>query len=179
MSAAARPPERRAPPLGVPVSAPVRAFVAFGANLGDPAAALALALERLAALPGTLVAAHSPLYRTAPVGVAGQPDYINAVIALDTTLAPRALLDALLAIELEGGRTRDFHLAPRTMDLDLLLHGHAVVSEPGLVVPHPRMHLRAFVLRPLADIAPDAAIPGHGSVAALLATVADQAIARL
>lgn len=160
-------------------TAPVRAYVAFGANLGDPAAAFALALERLAGLPDTVVAAHSPLYRTAPVGVAGQPDYINAVIALDTGLAPRALLDALLAIEHEGGRSRDYQLAPRTLDLDLLLHGDAVIHEPGLEVPHPRMHLRAFVLRPLADIAPQAVIPGRGSVAALLPAVAGQAIARL
>lgn len=164
-------------------TAPVRAYVAFGANLGDPAAAFALALERLAALPDTTVAAQSPRYRTAPVGagvdLSSQPDYINAVIALDTHLTARALLDALLAIELEGGRTRDYHQAPRTMDLDLLLHGDAVVSETGLEVPHPRMHQRAFVLRPLADIAPDAIIPGQGRVADLLPGLADQAIARL
>lgn len=161
------------------MTAPARAYVAFGANLGDPAAAFALALERIASLPGTRVVAQSALYRTAPIGVAGQPDYINAVIAVDTALAPRALLDALLAIEHEGGRTRDYHQAPRTMDLDLLLHGDSVVSEPGLELPHPRMHQRAFVLKPLAEIAPAAMIPGHGSVAALLPTVADQAISRL
>lgn len=165
------------------MTAPVRAYVAFGANLGDPAAAFALALERIAALPGTRVAARSALYRTAPVGVdvdlSGQPDYINAVIAVDTTLAPRPLLDALLAIEHEGGRTRDYHQAPRTMDLDLLLHGNATVSEPGLELPHPRMHQRAFVLQPLAEIAPDTTIPGHGRVAALLPAVAGQAISRL
>ena len=157
----------------------VRAFVAFGANLGDPAAAFALALERLDALPGTGVLAHSALYRTAPVGVGAQPDYINAVIALDTMLDARTLLDDLLAIEHEGGRTRDFHMAPRTMDLDLLLHGDNVIDEPGLQVPHPRMHLRAFTLQPLAEIAPDAVIPGVGAVAALLPTVADQAITRM
>ena len=157
---------------------PVRAFVAFGANLGDPAAAFALALERLDALPGTRVAAQSALYRTAPVGVGAQPDYINAVIALDTTLDARVLLDALLAIEHEGGRTRDFHMAPRTMDLDLLLYGDAVIDEHGLQVPHPRMHLRAFTLVPLAEIAPEVIIPGRGRAADLLPGVADQAIAR-
>jgi 2-amino-4-hydroxy-6-hydroxymethyldihydropteridine diphosphokinase len=158
----------------------VRAYIAFGANLGTPAEAFAFALERLAALPATQVASHSSLYRTAPVGVgADHPDYINAVIAVDTGLTPRALLDALLAIEREGGRTRDTHQAPRTMDLDLLLHGDAIIDEPGLIVPHPRMHQRAFVLQPLAEIAADAIIPGRGQVAALLREVADQAIARL
>ncbi|TAH47626.1 MAG: 2-amino-4-hydroxy-6-hydroxymethyldihydropteridine diphosphokinase [Betaproteobacteria bacterium] len=157
-----------------------RAYIAFGANLGDPAEAFRLALERVAALPATRVAARSSLYRTAPVGVGeDHPDYLNAVIAVDTGLAPRALLDALLTIEHEGGRTRPAHLAPRTMDLDLLLYGDAVIDEPGLLVPHPRMHQRAFVLQPLAEIAPDLTIPGHGAVRALLAGVGDQAISRL
>ena len=158
---------------------PIRAFVAFGANLGDTATAFALALQRLAELPDTRVVAHSSLYRSAPVGVANQPDYINAVIELGTTLPARALLEALLAIEHEGGRTRDFHMAPRTMDLDLLLYGEAIIDEPGLQVPHPRMHLRAFALLPLAEIAPQLNIPGHGAIAALLPGVANQAIARL
>ncbi|ATE59212.1 2-amino-4-hydroxy-6-hydroxymethyldihydropteridine diphosphokinase [Thauera sinica] len=158
----------------------VRAYIAFGANLGDPAAAFRLAVERLAALPRTRIAAQSSLYRSAPVGVAGDhPDYINAVIALDTGLTPQALLAALLAIEHEGGRTRPARLAPRTMDLDLLLHGDAVIDEPGLVVPHPRMHERAFVLQPLAEIAADTVIPGHGAVLALLAGVGDQNVVRL
>jgi 2-amino-4-hydroxy-6-hydroxymethyldihydropteridine diphosphokinase len=156
-----------------------RAYIAFGANLGDPAAAYARAQARLDALPGTRVSAHSALYRSAPVGVIGQPDYLNAVIAVDTTLAPRPLLEALLAIEHDCGRTRDFPLAPRTMDLDLLLHDDAVIDEAGLQVPHPRMHERAFVLRPLAEIAPAASIPGHGRVAALLPAVAAQAIERI
>ncbi|MHB8786600.1 MAG: 2-amino-4-hydroxy-6-hydroxymethyldihydropteridine diphosphokinase [Thauera sp.] len=157
----------------------VRAFIAFGANLGDPGAAFALALERLATLPDTRVLAQSSLYRTAPIGVDGQPDYINAVIALDTALGARPLLDALLAIEQEGGRRREFHMAPRTMDLDLLLYGEQVIDAPGLQVPHPRMHLRAFTLLPLAEIAPDMSIPGIGEVATLLPTVADQAIERI
>ena len=163
------------------MSAPlVRAYIAFGANLGEPRAALTCAIEALAALPATCVVAHSSCYQTAPVGVEGdQPDYTNAVIAIDTALAPRPLLDALLAIEHAGGRTRDYHQAPRTMDLDLLLHGDAIVSEPGLILPHPRMHLRAFVLHPLAEIAPDASIPGVGTIANLLPGVADQQISRL
>ena len=156
-----------------------RAYIAFGANLGDPASAFARAQKRLGELPGTRVIARSSLYRSAPVGVSGQPDFINAVIAVDTTLAPRPLLDALLAIEHDCGRTRDFPLAPRTMDLDLLLHGDAVIDEPGLQVPHPRMHERAFTLQPLAEIAPAASIPGRGRVAELLPAVAGQAIERV
>ena len=155
------------------------AFVALGANLADPVHQVRAALESLARLPDCHLLRASSLYRTAPVGVGAQPDYINAVIALDTTLGAGALLDALLAIEHEGGRTRDFHMAPRTMDLDLLLHGDSIIDEPGLQVPHPRMHLRAFTLQPLAEIAPDAVIPGVGTVAALLPTVADQAISRI
>lgn len=157
----------------------VRAYIAFGANLGDPEAAFARALEGLARLPGTQVVARSALYRSAPVGVEGQPDYINAVIGIDTALAAPALLEALLAIEHEGGRVRDYHMAPRTMDLDLLLYGEQTIDLPALQVPHPRMHQRAFTLVPLAEIAPAARIPGHGSVAELLPTVRDQAIERL
>jgi len=157
----------------------VRAYVAFGANLGDPAAAFFEAVQRLDALPGTRVVARSSLYRSAPVGVAGQPDYLNAVIALDTALAPRPLLEALLAIEHDSGRRRDFPMAPRTLDLDLLLHGDAVIDEPGLQVPHPRMHERAFALLPLAEIDPAASIPGRGAVAALLPALAGQAIERV
>lgn len=157
-----------------------RAYVAFGANLGEPRHALQQALKALGELPQTRVVAHSSCYRTAPVGVDGeQPDYINAVIALDTALAPRPLLDALLTIEIIGGRTRDHHQAPRTMDLDLLLHGASIIDEPGLILPHPRMHERAFVLYPLSEIAPDLSIPGIGPIAPLLATVANQTISRI
>ncbi len=157
----------------------VRAYIAFGANLGDPVAAFTEAVQRLDTLPSTRVVGRSSLYRSAPVGVAGQPDYLNAVIALDTALAPRPLLEALLAIEHDGGRRRDSPMAPRTLDLDLLLHGDAVIDEPGLQVPHPRMHERAFVLLPLAEIDPAASIPGRGTVTALLPTVAGQAIERV
>ena len=125
------------------------------------------------------VVARSSLYRSTPVGVAGQPDYLNAVIALDTALAPRPLLEALLTIEHDAGRRRDFPMAPRTLDLDLLLHGDAVIDEAGLQVPHPRMHERAFALLPLAEIDPAASIPGRGAVAALLPALAGQAIERV
>ncbi|THF55378.1 2-amino-4-hydroxy-6-hydroxymethyldihydropteridine diphosphokinase [Pseudothauera rhizosphaerae] len=162
-----------------PGSGPVRAYIAFGANLGEPAAAFEFACTRIAALPGTRVTARSALYRSAPVGVSGQPDYINAVIGVDTTLPAADLLAALLAIEEAAGRTRDYHQAPRTLDLDLLLYGDAEIHLPQLHVPHPRMHRRAFVLLPLAEIAPQAVIPGHGPVAALLPGVADQTISRL
>ena len=157
----------------------VRAYIAFGANLGDPAAAFEHAVTQLAQLPGSRVAGRSALYRSAPVGVAGQPDFINAVIALDTALAPHALLEALLAIEHASGRVRTAALAPRTLDLDLLLYGDAVIDTPALQVPHPRMHLRAFALLPLAELAPTIAIPGHGPVARLLPGVADQIIEKL
>ena len=160
-------------------AAAVRAYVAFGANLGDPAAAFAGAVAALAQLPGSRVAARSALYRSAPVGVAEQPDYLNAVIALDTTLAPHALLDALLAIEHAGGRVRTHALAPRTLDLDLLLYGDAIIDTPALQVPHPRLHLRAFALLPLAELAPALDIPGHGAIARLLPGVADQSIEKL
>lgn len=123
--------------------------------------------------------ARSSLYRSAPVGVGPQPDFINAVAALDTDLGPAELLTALLDVEARHGRTRHVPLAARTLDLDLLLHGAAVVREPDLLLPHPRLHLRAFVLLPLAEIAPGLVIPGLGPVADLLPTVAGQAIRRL
>jgi 2-amino-4-hydroxy-6-hydroxymethyldihydropteridine diphosphokinase len=157
----------------------VRAYVALGANLGEPAAMLRTAFDALDTLPDTRLAARSALYLTAPVGVRGQPDYVNAVAAIDTALSARALLDTLLALEARLGRTREYHHAPRTVDLDLLLYGDAVIAEPGLEVPHPRMHQRAFVLAPLAEIAPHATIPGRGCVADLMASVRDQTIRRL
>jgi 2-amino-4-hydroxy-6-hydroxymethyldihydropteridine diphosphokinase len=151
----------------------VRAYVALGGNLGAVADTFAAALAELDALPGTRVVARSPLYRNPPLGGAAQPDYLNAVAALDTGLAPGALLDALLATERRHGRTRDpaGHWGPRTLDLDLVLYGDRVVDLPGLHVPHPRLHERAFVLVPLADLAPDAVVPGRGPVRALLAAV--------
>jgi len=157
---------------------PVTAYVGLGANLGDAAAALDAAVAALAALPGTRLAACSPRYRTAPVDATG-PDYLNAVAALDTDLSAEALLAALHEIELRHGRERPYRNAPRTLDLDLLLHGDTRIDGPRLAVPHPRLHERAFVLVPLADLAPDLVVPGRGRVRDLLDTVADQRIERL
>lgn len=162
------------------IAAATRAFVALGSNLGDSKGAVEAALLDLAKLPGSRLIRQSALYRTAPVGVGQQPDFINAVAALDTSLAPQALLEALLALEARHGRTRHTPLAARTLDLDLLLHGDSVMNTPALQLPHPRMHLRAFVLAPLAEIAPDLILPaGLGPIAALLPAVADQTITRL
>jgi 2-amino-4-hydroxy-6-hydroxymethyldihydropteridine diphosphokinase len=159
--------------------ASTKAFIGLGANLGDPEAQVRRALAALAELPGTRLLAASSLYRSAPVGVIAQPDFINAVAAAETTLTARALLEALLAAERRFGRRRDFPGAPRTLDLDLLLYGDRVIAEPGLVVPHPRMHERAFVLVPLAEIAPDIAIPGRGLVTTLLAACQDQRVEKI
>ena len=159
--------------------APVRAYVGLGANLGDPRRQLDAALEALDALEDTHLAARSSLYRTAPVGYADQPDFLNAVAALETALDPGRLLAALHGIEDRHRRERPFRNAPRTLDLDLLLYGERTISAPGLTVPHPRMHERAFVLRPLLEIAPDAVVPGKGPAAALRAACGDQGIAKL
>ena len=154
------------------------AFIGLGANLGDATTTIASAFESLAQLPHSRLVARSSLYRTQPVDADG-PDYVNAVARVDTALSPRDLLEALLAIELDHGRERGHRNAPRTLDLDLLLHGAHVIDEPGLVVPHPRLHLRAFALLPLAEIAPDLVMPEHGPISGLLATVAGQRIDRL
>ena len=157
----------------------VFAWIGMGANLGLPKQALESAFESLAALPGTQLLARSSIWRTAPVDAPGQPDYFNAIAKLETSLAPHALLREIQAIEQAQGRERSFRNAPRTLDLDLLLYGDAIVGLPDLVVPHPRMHERAFVLAPLAEIEPELAIPGVGVVSELLAAVGDQRIERL
>lgn len=158
----------------------VRAFVALGANLVDPQAQVRAAAAALNDLPGCRLVTLSSLYRTAPVGVTGeQPDYINAVAAVDTTLPPEELLQALLALEQRFGRERHTHLAPRTLDLDLLLYGDTVLDTPSLQLPHPRLHLRAFVLVPLAELAPALDLPGRGSVSAWLPAVSLQAITKV
>jgi 2-amino-4-hydroxy-6-hydroxymethyldihydropteridine diphosphokinase len=131
----------------------VTAYVGVGANLGDPVAAVRVAIERLRELPVTTLAAQSSLYRTAPVDSSG-PDYINAVAQLSTRLTAPELLRELQRIENAAGRERPFHNAPRTLDLDLLLFGSARIDSAELQVPHPRMWERAFVLVPLAEIAP-------------------------
>jgi 2-amino-4-hydroxy-6-hydroxymethyldihydropteridine diphosphokinase len=159
-----------------------RAAVALGSNLDHPRRQLARAVRALARLPRSRLVAVSPNYVSAPVGTSGpQPDYVNAVAILDTALAPRALLRRLLAIERRQRRRRDPRgpaKAPRTLDLDLLLFGRRRMRVPGLVVPHPRMHERAFVLRPLADVAPAATIPGRGLARRALPALRHQRIAR-
>jgi len=153
------------------------AYIGLGANLGDAGATLRLALRELATSAGIEDCAASPFYRTAPVD-AGGPDYVNAVARLRTTLAPEALLDLLQALEQRHGRERLYHNAPRTLDLDLLLYGDQVLQNARLTVPHPRMHERAFVLRPLVDLAPDLSL-AQGRAADLLAALTGQAIERL
>ncbi len=155
------------------------AFIGLGSNLADPVAQVSHALDALGNLPQTRVVRHSSLYRSAPVGFLEQPDFINAVAQLETELPPRALLDALLALEHECGRTREFCNAPRTLDLDVLLYDDIVHYEHGLTIPHPQMHLRAFVLRPLLEIAPDCVIPGIGPAAVAARNCAGQMLKRL
>jgi len=140
----------------VSVLAGERVFVGLGANLGDAQATLHAAFDALDALPGTRCVARSSLYRSAPVD-AGGPDFVNAVAELRTKMQPPVLLQALQAIEARFGRERPYHHAPRTLDLDLLLYGQRHIATPQLTVPHPRMHERAFVLVPLAELAPELA----------------------
>ena len=132
---------------------PVTAYIGLGANLGDPGAALALAVQQLGSHPGISVTARSSYYRTAPIDSTG-PDYTNAVVAVRTTLTAPALLACLQHIEAAAGRQRPYRNAPRTLDLDILLYGDAQISSAALNIPHPRMWARAFVLLPLAEIAP-------------------------
>lgn len=155
-----------------------RAFIGLGANLGFARDAVLNALADLSHLPQTEFVAASALYRSAPVE-GGGPDYINAVAELETALPALELLHLLLAIEVRYGRVRTERNAPRTLDLDLLLYGDTVSASPELTLPHPRMAERAFVLRPLAELAPDLVVPGHGRVDSLLPAVADQDAERL
>jgi 2-amino-4-hydroxy-6-hydroxymethyldihydropteridine diphosphokinase len=156
------------------------AWIGIGANLGDTVTTVRNAIHVLGEQPHCRVMARSSLYRSAPVGTGeAQPDYVNAVVQLDTALGPTLLLETLLAVEKRFGRVRNAPNAPRTLDLDLLLYADRPIDHPGLVVPHPRMHERAFVLAPIAQIAPDMVIPGHGPVRELLAAVADQRIERI
>jgi len=156
---------------------PVSAYIGLGANLGDPAATLQAALDDLAAQPGITACTASPLYRTVPIDTDG-PLFINAVARIHTTLSPLALLDVLQAIENAHHRERPYRYAPRTLDLDLLLMDGVEMHTERLTVPHPRAHQRAFVLRPLQDLAPDLVL-AQGSLTGLLAACADQAIQRL
>jgi 2-amino-4-hydroxy-6-hydroxymethyldihydropteridine diphosphokinase len=149
-----------------------RAYVGLGANLGDRERTLREAVDTLGAGEGIDVIAVSTLRDTEPVGVGEQPRFLNGVAALDTTLGARELLDRLLAVEQRFGRVRvPGEHGPRTIDLDLLLYGDEEIDEPGLTVPHPRLHERRFVLEPLAELAPGLVVPGRGSVESLLAGV--------
>jgi 2-amino-4-hydroxy-6-hydroxymethyldihydropteridine diphosphokinase len=152
--------------------APVLACVGLGANLGDARTAVLAAMDRLDRLPGTAVVKRSALYRSAPVDATG-PDFINAVVQLQTGLTAPELLRGLQSIEADAGRERPWPNAPRTLDLDLLLYGGARIASPDLTVPHPRMRERAFVLLPLAEIAPELVS------AADLAAITSQVIARI
>ena len=150
----------------------IRAVVALGSNLDDPHAQVLRGFDALSRLPDSQLLARSRLYRSIPWGVAEQPEFVNAVAEVDTSLAPRELLDALLAIERAAGRDRSgARWGPRVLDLDLLLHGNTSLQEPGLNLPHPHLHERAFVLLPLNDLAPDLEVPGQGRVHQLLAGV--------
>ncbi len=156
-----------------------RAFVGIGANLGDPVAQVKAAIASLAALPETRLVAASSLYRTAPMDYAAQGDFVNAAVLLETALAPRPLLEHLHAIEAAAGRERSFRNAPRLLDLDLLLYGDAVVDEPGLAVPHPRLHERAFALAPVVELDPGCVIPGRGPAREWLGRAGRQRIEKL
>ncbi len=155
------------------------AFLGLGSNLESPAEQVLAAFERIAATPGVTLLRASSLYRTAPIGYADQPDFINAVVEVATTLAPRALLHAMLDIEHCHGRVREFQNAPRTLDVDILLYGDMSLETEGLTLPHPRAHERAFVLLPLMEIAPHCHIPGLGLARDYLAACGDQGISRL
>lgn len=154
------------------------ACIALGSNLEQPVLQVRQALEEVARLPSTRLLLHSSLYRSEPLGRQDQPDFINAVAKIATGLAPRDLLDALMAIEQRHGRVRESLNAPRTLDMDILLYDDLQYNDDHLTLPHPRMHLRAFVLQPLQEIVPGCVVPGHGPVAALLAVCAGQKLQR-
>jgi 2-amino-4-hydroxy-6-hydroxymethyldihydropteridine diphosphokinase len=148
-----------------------RAYIALGANLGDREETIRAAVAALAAEPGIAVAAVSTLIDTEPVGVVDQPRFLNGAAALDTELSARELLDVLLDVERRFGRQREGAVpqGPRTLDLDLLLYGGEEIDEPGLRVPHPRLHEREFVLGPLEELTPSLEVPGKGPVQTLRA----------
>ena len=147
------------------------AYVGIGANLGPREETLRRAVELLGRADGVEVVGVSELRETDPVGVIDQPPFLNGAVAIETMLPARALLDLLLEIERSLGRVRGERWGPRIVDLDLLVYGNGVVEEPGLHVPHPRLHERRFALEPLADLNPELEIPGRGSVSALLAAL--------
>jgi len=161
------------------------AFIGLGSNLENPVSHLQRAFVDLEGLPDTRLVACSSLYRSAPLDCPDQPDFsiqpdfVNAVAKIATDLMPQALLQALLQIEHQHGRERTFRNAPRTLDLDVLLYDDVQLHEHGLTIPHPQMHLRAFVLQPLLEIAPGIGIPGIGQARLALAKCQDQVLERL
>lgn len=155
------------------------AFIGLGSNLEDPSSQLQRAFADLDGLPETRLVARSSLYRSAPVGYLDQPDFVNAVAQIETGLTPQALLQSLLDIEHRHGRERTFRNAPRTLDLDVLLYDDLQLHEHGLTIPHPQMHLRAFVLQPLLELAPGCVISGIGSAAQALDACGDQMLERM
>lgn len=162
------------------MSAAGEAWIGIGSNLDGPATHVRAALHALATIPGSEFIEASPLYGSAPMGPADQPDYVNAVAHLRTRLAPHELLDALQRLEAEAGRVREGERwGPRVLDLDLLLYGDQAMDDARLRVPHPGVSERIFVLRPLADLAPELVIPGHGTVAECLARLPDEGLWRL
>jgi 2-amino-4-hydroxy-6-hydroxymethyldihydropteridine diphosphokinase len=149
-----------------------KVYIGLGSNLADPPAQIEAGLRALTGMPQSRLLRRSRLYRSAPWGYTEQPDFVNAAAFLETTLAPAQLLRELLAIERRAGRERDAtRWGPRVLDLDILVFGASRVDEPGLHLPHPRLHERAFALMPLAEIAPDLDIPGRGRVSDLLARI--------
>ncbi len=155
------------------------AYVGIGSNLNDPRGQVLQAFSELDGLPHTRVVKKSSLYRSGPIGHTEQPDYINAVAQLETGLPAERLLAELQEVEARHGRERSFPNAPRTLDLDVLLYGNAQMNSPLLTLPHPRMHERAFVLKPLVEVFGGATIPGHGRATALLASCKDQKVERI
>ena len=155
------------------------AYVGLGANIGEPRRQIETAIEEIRKLPDTRLNLASSFYRSAPLGYANQPDFLNAAVQLETTLPPDALLGHLQAIEKRHGRERPFPGAPRTLDLDLLLYGEQVIAAPGLILPHPRMHERAFVLQPLLELDPAISVPGRGSAKVLLLACGTQGIEKI
>ena len=155
------------------------AYVGLGSNLGEPARQVERALAELDRLPHSRMVKRSSLYRSAPVAYADQPDFVNAVAQLETGLPAERLLTELQDVEARHGRERSFPNAPRTLDLDLLMFGNLELRTERLTLPHPRMHERAFVLKPLLEVSPGASIPGRGPAAELLPGLADQRVEKI
>ena len=156
-----------------------RTVIAMGSNLGDRLDYLQGGLDGLFDTPRITFLAVSPVYQTAPVGGPEQPDYLNAVVIAETTMPARAVLERCLSLEDAYGRVRDERWGPRTLDLDLIIYGDEVSNSPGLTLPHPHAHERAFVLAPWHDADPQAQLPGHGAVADLLAALGTAGVARV